>query len=77
MTPTIFSQKVEEKFATLPNKAQVKIVAHDKYDPLCSTVNCCLHLMGAVDGAHRLCLTCVCCVLGRGLRSRRWAASWV
>jgi aminopeptidase len=31
MTPTIFSQKVEEKFASLPNKADVKIFAHDKY----------------------------------------------
>jgi aminopeptidase len=30
MTPTIFSQKVEEKFASLPNKADVKIFAHDK-----------------------------------------------
>ena len=31
MTPTIFSQKVEEKFASLPNKGDVKIFAHDKY----------------------------------------------
>jgi leucyl aminopeptidase len=30
MTPTLFAKKVEEQFATLPNKDQVKIIAHDK-----------------------------------------------